>query len=95
MTTMIERIAKAIEARADNAGPDESALHELGAMAGEDAYLALARSALEALVEPTKAMIERGMPESSYYGLDPAMVGAEVTGSYRAMIQAALDEKEG
>lgn len=99
---MIEKIARAIT---DELGRQDG--YDAPAWKFEDglklAYLEqgevdmglVARAALTAMLEPADAMAKLGMLKSSYYGLDSAMVGAEVIGTYRAMIQAALDEGRG
>lgn len=82
MTTMIEKMARAMSEA------------QTGTQAHYSNYIELAKAALGVMLQPNQVMIDGGMPMSSYYGLDPAMVGAEVTATYTAMIQAALDDKE-
>jgi hypothetical protein len=77
--TMIERVARAIQAEA---GWDNI---DVGDRLRAD-YLAFARAAIEAMREPTEAMIKEGAYGS---GEDSAGVAC---GAWKAMIDIALDE---
>ena len=75
--SMIERVARAI-AEANMEDFDETPfLHE-----------AMAIAAIEAMGEPTDEMIEAGV--TADWG---KTLGSRATGTYRAMIHAALNEK--
>lgn len=83
MSAMVERVARAIEAV-----PIMSGTY---AISGDDAVL-LARAAIEAIGEPTDAMIARAMAPY-VYGNDEAMNEAfrkTITEYWQAMIDEAL-----
>lgn len=102
MTTMIERIARAIYEAAWNSEPDQfvSALHDLdgnmhATLDGEFDMRIFARAVLKAMREPTTAMIDAGNdcgdwgpPGYSDHANGPA--GPE--NCWPAMIDAALKE---
>lgn len=59
---------------------------------GYRVYLGHARVALLAIRDLKPDAVEAGSEQSSYHGLDPAMVGAEVTATFTAIINHILGE---
>lgn len=83
MTTMVEKMAKAISAENGNEYPLEH-------------YVPDARAALTALLKPTAIMDQAALAELSDATVeDPKSAAWDAVRAYRAMIQAALDEREG
>jgi len=104
--SMIEKMARAMVAQ--DSGPEGSALFAIHWKEFGDGYLASARAALTALLEPTEGMVEAGLASewpATYreYLRHPAsgpkaMAQTEQeitleTKRFRAAIQAALDGK--
>ncbi|WP_016745761.1 hypothetical protein [Rhizorhabdus wittichii] len=57
-------------------------------------HLKLARACLTALAENvSEEMVEAGINESSFHGIDPLAVSAEVVGTFTAMVRAAISER--
>ncbi|WP_157783476.1 hypothetical protein [Rhizorhabdus wittichii] len=57
-------------------------------------WIASTRACLTALAENvSEGMVEAGINESSFHGIDPLAVSAEVVGTFTAMIRAAVGER--
>lgn len=103
MTDMIEKVAKAIAVADLNASakslPDVpmETMAEYVRLAVEDGhYQAMARAAIEAMREPTDAMLDDGRDRANDY-LDCGCYSSQETVGecWKAMIDAALNGKEG
>lgn len=101
MSEMIERVMAAFDAEVSRQSegthrPWASKLHDDGTMTidGVVDVKALARAAIEAMRDPSPAMVEAGMDfdEKSLFGSAnwPPTVEDYQTGEWRAMIDAAL-----
>lgn len=84
MGEMIERVAKAMENRAEVAGVSIHA----AALSDED-WLELARGAMEAIREPTEAMMIGARDWSALYVGSP-IGNKAATGCFQSMIDAEL-----
>jgi hypothetical protein len=94
MSTMIERVTRAIGVADLNASaksmpnvPMETMAEYVKHAADEGHYEAMARAAIEAMKEPTEAMIQAGVSEDQ-----SDEVYRDVPAIFTAMIQAALKE---
>lgn len=88
MSDMVENVARAIRDRSATAGYPAGS--HMRAMTFPDVVcLDLARAAIEAMVEPTEAMIEAGA-NATRYDMDepPEYVAAK---AYQAILSAALN----
>lgn len=82
MTTMIERVARAMVAA--DSGPEGSVLFDMHWAEFGDGYLKTARAAIAAMRDPTEGMLD---------GINPNWIDGGAVQSYQAMIDAALEEK--
>lgn len=92
MSEMIERVAKAILATTG-----EPTMWDHYAPGTQEHYRSMARAAIEAMREPTAAMIEVGDASVDLdWSLEPGegLDGVDVTPAWRAMIDAALGTPE-
>lgn len=91
--SMIERVAKAIVA--GDSGPEGSVLFDIHWREFGDGYMKGARTAIEAMREPTDAMVHAGVDAN--HTLEAIEGYPEYPEScaniYRAMIDAALNEQ--
>lgn len=93
MTTMIERVARAIHQSLDEAQEGGAHISGLGFYYGRtciDGYFSLevvARAAIQAMREPTEGMVSAG------YGTDDAVQGHDCAAIWRLMIDAARAEE--
>lgn len=101
MTTMIERVARAICA-ADRTAPDPDAQIQIGMRAAKawEARVPMARAAIEVMREPTPEMQAVGRDAVAPYfprgavGMPVATQWEPSNKAYEAMIDAALKEVE-
>ena len=97
--SMVERVARAMY-DAMSAGPDGKltpAATALGLISWEDAnpllrnsHLRLARTAVEAMREPTEGMVAAGSDGTWDHVTDRCLDAPTMTGAWRGMIDAAL-----
>ncbi|RVG88689.1 hypothetical protein [Sinorhizobium meliloti] len=87
MSTMVDRVGRAILDEAKNFGP---LAHHMG-----DVFeRRLARAAIEALMEPTDAMLDAVADEEDRRGIPSGVIGALIAEeAWPLMIQAALKEQ--
>ena len=92
--SMVEKVAKAMAAA--ESGPEGSALFSIHWDEFGDGYLDSARVAIEAMREPTDAMLDDGRDRANDY-LDCGCYASQETAGecWKAMIDAALNSKEG
>lgn len=81
---MIERVARAMVA--EDSGPEGSMLFDLHWKEFGEGYTCSARAAIEAMLNPTDAMIEAGV--NAEYG---GTLGSRAANCFNAMIDAALE----
>lgn len=91
MTTMLEKAARGLWEEMRK--PGDPLFDELGPL-GEEGLLRLARAVLEAIREPSEALVQEGCYARARVPPDrPDTNGAAVARTFAAMIDAILNEK--
>lgn len=91
MTTMVEKMARAMILAVS---PDRDFAMNPYYEVERNYWDHIARAALTALLEPSEGMVEVAIPENAHAVTRVSLYAARKEG-FRAMIQAALDEREG
>ncbi|RVI91811.1 hypothetical protein [Sinorhizobium meliloti] len=96
MSTMLHKVAAAIAAVDLSDAPDDPTF-DFYALTEEvaDIYYGIARAAIEAMMEPTDAMLDAVADEEDRRGIPSGVIGALIAEeAWPLMIQAALKEQE-